>query len=459
MFCTNSIANFLPVSNSSGLDLAKNNKISCTEQVRLQYADKKGYTVVLRKSKKSLRQFSIPCAAITERIEPMIARFGKWNDVWISQNTFCKKGSRKVEDVYQFCAVYSDLDCHKLGLAPELVRIELEQEHFRRTIPEPNLVTFSGRGLQLVWFIEPESLYSFPVWQAVQDYIFKMLEEYGADPQSTDAARILRVADTYNQKNHAQVEVYHQASYVHSLTEIIKEYILPTLPEPPEKPKKTTYKPRKKTNTDEEKIKYLFKPYTLHWARMQDMQKLVELRKDTLSEKGRGWGRETLLFLHRYYACLFRKDPELALKETMELNRLFKKPLSRGEVEHATRSAETMFLNRDNPEYIKKAKELGYKDAGYNYSSARLIKLLEITPEEQKHLTITISKEEKERRRTEKRRASGMLERQTYLDQCAAAVKDNVTKAKKLKEQGMSQRAIAKELGVSQYTVCQYLKK
>lgn len=451
-----SIANNLALSNTQSEDLTcKDNKISARQQVLLQHADKKGYATILRKSKKSLRQFSIPCSALTERIEPMIERFGKYNDVWISQNTFCKKDSRKVEDLYQFCGVYSDIDCNKLGLAPEQVLMDLEQNHFRRTIPEPNLVIFSGRGLQLIWFIEPESLYSFPVWQSVQDYIFSVLEEYGADPIAKDAARILRVAGTYNQKNHVQVRVYQQSDYVHNLTEIITEYILPTLPETPVK---SPTKPRRKPSVAA-KIKHLLNPYTLAFNRMLDMQTLIEMRVNFIPKEDQKWGRETLLFLYRYYACIYCTNPKEALRKTLELNSKFVKPLPIREAVRATRSAEKMYLHKDDPEAIKKAILRKFKTAGYNYKNTTLIKLLDITKEEQKHLRTIIDAEEKERRRVEKRRAAGMVDRETYLNQCADAVSVNVAKAKELKAQGFTHQQIADILNVSKMSVTRYLKK
>lgn len=128
-----------------------------------------------------------------------------------------------------------------------------------------------------------------------------------------------------------------------------------------------------------------------------------------------------------------------------------------------------MFLHKDDEGFIQKAKALGYPAAGYNYKNTTLISLLEITKEEQKHLRTIISAEEKERRRTKKRHTEGRADRrngqapsvcrETYFAECVDAIADNIIRAKELKAQGVSQRAIAKELGISVSTVNGYLKK
>lgn len=245
----------------------------------------------------------------------MVQAFGKYNDIWVSQNTFYKKDTRKIEDIYELRHAFSDIDCYKVGMTPYQVYEILKADYFGRLIPVPSLVIFSGRGLQLIWQITPESLYSLPVWQAVQDYIYSVLKEFGADPQATDAARILRVAGTYNQKNHAVVEVQYLSNYVHNLTEIIEGYI----PLEEEQPAKTALKPCRAT-TKANKIKHMLNPYSLTFNRMLDIQTLIELRATTvIPDAHKQWGRETLLFLYRYYACLTAKTQRRLLKRLSNL--------------------------------------------------------------------------------------------------------------------------------------------
>ncbi|MGU9454308.1 DNA-binding response regulator, partial [Clostridium perfringens] len=110
-----------------------------------------------------------------------------------------------------------------------------------------------------------------------------------------------------------------------------------------------------------------------------DIIKLCELREYDL--KGH---RELILFLYRYYLCSFTEDIEKALNDALELNSMFRKALSEREVIRATRSAERCYLD---------------KNKQYKYKNETLIELLEITEEEQRNMTIIISKEEYKRRK------------------------------------------------------------
>ena len=200
---------------------------------------------------------------------------------------------------------------------------------------------------------------------------------------------------------------------------------------------------------------------------MHDIQQLITMRRNIDPNQGnRTWGREMLLFLFRYYSCMFSSDPEKSLEETLDLNSQFLSPLSEAEVIRATRSAETTFLERNT---IATDKKSPYKRTGYNYRTAKLVELLQISAEEQKHMKNLIGPKEKTHRQTVKRykegrkdRRSGQapsVDRQTYLFECQQANKDKVAMAHDLTAKGMSQRKIAKELNISVSTVNTYLKR
>lgn len=460
MSCINIIANNLALSNT-----IEQKNLSCAEQIALMFKDAKGYAAVFRKDAEdeNKRSYYIPASVLDTRIQSLVEKLHGHN-VYVSQNTFYKYKSRCVDDLYELRHLYVDIDCHKLAFTADQTLMHLEKEFFRRSIPEPTFIIFSGRGLQLIWQIQAESAYSLPMWQSVEDYLCEVLRPLGGDPAATDASRVLRVAESINTKNNALVSVEHRYKEQYTLTEIIEGYILPFLPEPV----KPSSKPRKKSSNFN-KVKRLLSPYSLAHSRMLDIRKLIELRANCSPSEGRSWGRETLLFLYRYYSCVFDKDTEKALEKTLELNRLFAKPLSEKEVHRATQSAEKMFNKLDNEAEIQKAKELGFPTIGYNYKNSSLINLLEITLDEQKHLKTIISADEKERRRTEKRHSVGRsdrrkgqapsLTRKEYIAECNNAVSDKVSNAKEMRAQGMSQRAIAKELDVSVSTVNGYLKK
>ena len=63
-------------------------------------------------------------------------------------------------------------------------------------IPDPSLILFSGRGLQVKWLLErPLPRAALPRWNAVQKQLVAILERFGADSGARDASRLLRLVD------------------------------------------------------------------------------------------------------------------------------------------------------------------------------------------------------------------------------------------------------------------------
>ena len=195
------------------------------------------------------------------------------------------------------------------------------------------------------------------------------------------------------------------------------------------------------------KIKYIFRERSLYHARILDIIKLCELREYDL--KGH---RELILFLYRYYLCYFTKDIEKALYDTLELNSMFRQPLSEKEVVRATKSAEKVYKDQN-------------KD--YKYKNETLINLLEITEEEQKEMKTIISDEEyKIRKRLRDReyqkkkydeslKIEGKLTEKEKISQRRIKIKD-------LLREGLKQKDICLQLDISKDTYLRdrkYLKE
>ena len=208
-----------------------------------------------------------------------------------------------------------------------------------------------------------------------------------------------------------------------------------------------------------------FSTITLNFQRMWDLEKLCELR---------GWDvrghREQILFLFRFHALLVYGKPEIAYKKMLELNDQFIEPYDRVE---DTYSAETMWCkiqDKTKAEEIRRATGIKngveYKRGGYFYRNQTLIELLEITAEEERHLSTIISELEKHRRKknrkvarkqyqSQKRREAGQKTRKEYLTPTVQRRK----KAKDLRSQGLSIRDIAKQLDCSKSTIQRYLSQ
>lgn len=336
------------------------------------------------------------------RPQALAQHLAEWTgeDVYFSQNTFFKP-QRRIDTVRELRSIYVDLDIYKINppLTEEYAIGKLFELYIGHSMPIPNEIIHSGRGLVLVWFLEPISYKAMDQWQQVEDHFVDLLKEMGADQAVSDAARIFRLSGTINSKSQKLVTVEHLHDYRYDLSQLHYDY----LPEPtpkPQTPKKAGVQEQKpkKTKQAAKPIKIL-NYHTLYFGRIRDIVKLIELRQGQMT----GY-REITLFLYRYFSCCFTHDPADALRQTLEINQMFTEPLPVNEATTATRSAEKAY----NDKYDEASSK-----TGYNYRNSKLIGLLDITQEEMQHMEVLINQEEKKRRnrlyQEERRRAKGII--------------------------------------------------
>lgn len=340
-------------------------------------------------------------------------------NVYISINTFYST-FRRLEYLKELKAQFIDLDIYKTGFTKTQIIMHLETDYFNKSIPRPNLIIDSGRGLYLIWLLNSVPSKALPLWKAVEEYLYSVLKPFGADRQALDPTRVLRVPGSINSKSNTTVNVIEQYDYIYDLREIQKEF-LPEL------------KPKEKKKGRPSRTVFIHRERSLYFARIQDITKLCELREYDL--KGH---RELILFLYRYYLCYFLEDTKKALEDVLELNREFIYPLSKNEVIRATRSAEKVYLS---------------KDKDYRYKNETLIELLEITELEETHMTTIISDKEYKRRENirvkkayqEKLKSEGKVSEKEKLSQRRAKIKD-------LLREGLKQKDICSQLNISKDT-------
>ncbi|MDZ7355955.1 MAG: DNA-binding response regulator [candidate division KSB1 bacterium] len=351
-------------------------------------------------------------------------------NVYISLNTFYST-FRRLEYLKELKAQFIDLDIYKTGFTKEQIIMHLEAEHFNKSIPRPNLIIDSGRGLYLIWLLNKVPSKALPLWKAVEEYLYSVLKPFGADRQALDPTRVLRVPGSINSKSNTKVEIIERYDYVYDLREIQKEY----LPELEERKSKKRGRPNK--------IRYIHMERSLYYARIQDIIKLCELREYDLEGQ-----REFILFLYRYYLCYFLDDTQKALEDVLDLNRQFIYPLSEREVIRATRSAERVYLS---------------KDKDYWYNNETLINKLIISEYEETHMSTIISPREKKRRRSvrdvkrykEKLKAEGKMSKKEELEQIRVKIKS-------LRAKGFKNKDICIELDLAESTLKRhitYMKK
>ncbi|MBR0184879.1 MAG: hypothetical protein IJQ24_02490 [Synergistaceae bacterium] len=132
-------------------------------------------------------------------------------DFYVSQGEFFSRNNRKVDNLASINANFVDLDYKILvGYRPEIrenpspaeweTLIKAHCEKFG--IPLPNDVVFTGGGVHLKWiYDEPVSRLELQLWQYAQSLLLSQFKTLGADPASSDAARVLRLVGSENHKD------------------------------------------------------------------------------------------------------------------------------------------------------------------------------------------------------------------------------------------------------------------
>ncbi|RXM56722.1 DNA-binding response regulator [Clostridium tetani] len=342
-------------------------------------------------------------------------------NIYLSPNSFYKP-IRRIENVRKLNSLYIDLDYYTLDKFKDL------------TVD------------QILWNLEAVPYKALPLWNAVQKNFLNKLKDIGADEKSIDAARVMRLGGSVNQKNGHAVDLLFYNDNKYNLRDIQENYL----------PDLTPYvkNPYHKAKGRHKKVVNLFNLYSLHYARLRDLVKLMELREGMCrmedgSLKATGL-RELMCFLYRYWSSCYEGDTENALKSTLDFNKQFKEPLSTGEVERATKSATKAYK-----EWLKDCPTGTYSRGGYNYKNKTLIKLLNITEEEMKNLETIISNKEVKRRtnirtnihhKAKRRNEKGLTKRQQEK-------KYKEEKVKELIQQGFNKSQIAKELDLNRSTI------
>lgn len=256
----------------------------------------------------------------------------------------------------------------------------------------------------------------------------------------------MRLAGSINDKTGLRSKLYmYDENLVYTLRDIQNDYL----------PQLTPYikNPAYKGKGRKAKVVNFYTLYSLHYARLNDILKLQELRSGycrnndgKLTEEGQ---REFMCFLYRYWYCCYCNDPGQALENALEFNQGFRKPLVNNEVEKITMQAEKAYEKwlLDSPNGV-------YKRGGYNYKNETLIEKLNITDEEMKVMTTIINPSEKLRRKLLKERESRRNE--DGLTKREQQKRDTIKAVQELKEQGLSQSSVSKELGKGIATVKRY---
>ncbi|WP_163650711.1 helix-turn-helix domain-containing protein [Modicisalibacter sp. 'Wilcox'] len=424
------------------------------------------FSVVTKHPDKGARQSSYPLSQLPD----VLGVLPRDRDTYISQAEF-RRPNRRVINLARVGLMFVDIDP---GPAAHL---DGDQWAMRclmacrdEGIPAPSLIVYSGRGVHLKWLLDrPVPRAALPRWNHAQKCLVGRLAHIGADAGARDASRVLRLTGTINTKVNRVCQIVWEDRdprdgelLRHSFDTLFEELVEVPRHEyeaqlAAERQEREDRRRRRASMTLIKGGRYGLRclgDRQLAWDRLEDLRKLAQLRASSIEG-------QRMLFLHwslnflalaqpikanhlHYEARVLAKEiaPGWSYQEA-ELGTVFSKAKAYAAGERIE------FNGRQYPPL-------------YTPRNDTLIRAFDITEEEQRQLKTVISKEEARRRDAERKRksrlAAGAVERSAYLDTMSSQTEQRRETALKLRAQGLSQRAIAKEMGITQPRVAQLLK-
>jgi hypothetical protein len=368
---------------------------------------------------------------------------------YVSQSGFAAPGGRRtIQQVRALTSLWVDIDNYKLAPVADMDAEQLLDAAIKRFpwMPTPTLLVESGRGCYFVWaFDKPLSKDRLPEWQLVEDALVGLLEPIGADAAARDAARILRVTGSFHVVAGDRVRARRVGDAVtfEAMRQLVVQHGAGVL----EKRRAAVLRKPLLTLVDSDIVGVRkrtgkgLSPYRLAFDRMADYRLLAGLRGVPMTDC-----RHRLLYAYAQAAAWFcgsvhqlRLEVEQFADDHFAGSERYRSGRVQSVVDRFADDGAGK-VERLNPE-----RGVGRYRFGNNY----IIKLLEITAAEQSQLRTIISSTEKRRRLTDKRRASGMMSRQQYVDRG----EQRRLEARRMRSEGMSVPDIAKQLDVSVWTV------
>lgn len=389
--------------------------------------------------------------SITERDKP-------YSNVYLSLNAFREVNGamkRKASHLAQIRNIGIDLDCYKLGISPAECKEQLIALIAHAKLPNPNLLINSGNGVQLIYSIEGGAAPTNEIkWLTM--YITRELNgqliHLGADFQCCTLERVFRLPGTFNKKPNmprklVTAEVWNQKEWtLNELMEYVKPY----------KPVQKRSKLRTVTPLRGFKKGMRTLPQ-MNMARANDLLNLVRLRNGEIENRN---------ILCYDYAFSLALGSDMSRSEihtaVLQMDSSFtsqqKRNVLRTTVKSACDGAEKFWRAYEKNNYSMAGLDKGLVKPK---QTRTIINQQSITDAEQDMLEVIIGKEEKERRRTEKRRSEGEKTMEQYNAERTEKVNDKLEQLRTLKTENpkVSQRKLAEMMGVSKSYINKLMKE
>jgi hypothetical protein len=398
------------------------------------------------------------------------------HDTWISQAEFTS-ANRQLKNFKQVRLCWVDVDTYKVPelqhKSPDQLLSVLLKTCEETGLPNPSLVVFSGRGLQVKWLLDrPIQKSNLSLWNCLQRELCHRLREIGGDSKSCDGSRVLRLVGTINSTSGAMVTLIYSPLHTFCF-EALATSILGTLHF--EAPAAAAPLCAQKTPVQGDLALHVVadgadrstagKPHghlvsaasvgnlrpflasQLARDRLQDLDKLAALRG--YLEGAPDGMRDAFVFLGATFLAQAFVHPSVWALEVEALAAKFAPKWGREKVRQCTSAIfERMrgFSAGERSEFQGRS-----FDPRYTFHNSTLLDWLEITPSEETEMTTIIGKPEKARRaklhKRHVRRATGSVERIAYLAQVGDMAVQKRATARSLKQQGRSWAEVASVVG------------
>ncbi|MEH6848547.1 AsnC family protein [Bacillus pseudomycoides] len=370
-------------------------------------------------------------------------------DVYLSLNAF-EHGSRKTADLKQIRNIGVDLDFYKIGLSKDYVMKQLHDFVFDGYLPCPNII-MNGRGVQLVYSISggaaPQMAY---LTQYITNHFVKMLMPLGADGACSDLSRVFRLPYSTHGKTGQTITVDLWTEKEYSLQELY-EYVPPL-----EKKRKTK---KKATLTTLPARKGVMDLYSLNTKRKADLELIVEIRNGEIEN------RNDLTYIYSFTTALIVKNQAATLEMTFQLNAKLADPQPKKEMERTAKNG-----YKDAMVFFDEFVKNDFKRSGLSHNLVKpmrndtvMRKLnIQLTQEELERMSTLITKDEKQRRNTiKKREVRGSVTREEYLIKEHEKKEDKISIVKQAIENNpkASIRKLAEITGMSKSVIGRILKE
>jgi hypothetical protein len=368
-------------------------------------------------------------------------------NVFFSVNQF--NGRRQVRHLAALNALYVDVDSHQGEANLSALMDDRLGALSRAGVPEPSLIVFSGRGLHFYWIINPTPAAALPRWQACQRQLQRLLQ---GDPAAVDCTRLLRAIGSVNARAPATCRtvtgiLLSTASY--DFDWLASEVLPRSRAEVRDIRAMRARKNGSRRNAASPGRRSIFDWWM---AVYKDLYLIIEYHWPTGVAEGH---RDRMVFLLAVALSWFTTGDALDA-EVVSVARRIAPTLSEVEVLSYTSSVRGRAVRASEGE--RDVWRGTPRDPRYHFKRATLYDWLAdlIAPALEQKLTAIMSKEERDRRRSEREGARDRVAEGRHRS--THAPEETRTRARLLSLEGHSPRTIASMLSVPRSTVADWLR-